>query len=219
MSSNAGSLRILLADDHDVMRQGTRMLIERQPGWEVCGLASTGREAVAQADELKPNVVIMDMTMPEMNGLDAAIEIKRRVPESEILMFTAHEDEGLVQDAFEAGIKSVVFKSEAYDFLVKAIKALSEHQPFFAPKASEILFSKITDPTGARSERGPRLTGREREIVQLVAEGKSNKAIAETLGISDRTVEAHRASVLRKLNLDSVAALVRYAIRHKLIAA
>ena len=211
MSSNAGSLRILLADDHDVMRQGTRMLIERQPGWKVCGLASTGREAVEQADALNPNVVIMDMTMPEMNGLDAAIEIKRRVPESEILMFTAHEDEDLVQDAFEAGIKSVVFKSEAYDFLVKAIKALSEHQPFFAPKASEILFSKINDPTGAGSERGPRLTGREREIVQLVAEGKSNKAIAEALGISDRTVETHLANAYIKLGVQSKLELARRA--------
>src|SRR3982751_858625 len=102
MNSNGGSLRILLADDHDVMRQGTRLLIERQTGWKVCGLASTGREAVTLADELNPHVVIMDMAMPEMNGLDAAIQIKRRVPESEILMFTAHEDEDLVHDAFEA---------------------------------------------------------------------------------------------------------------------
>src|SRR6266513_3354707 len=160
MTSDGGPLRILLADDHDVMRQRTRLLIERQPGWEVCGLASTGREAVAQADELKPNVVIMDMTMPEMNGLDAAIEIKRRVPESESLMLTAHEEEDLGHDAFASGVKSVVFKSEAYDFLVKAIKALSEHKPFFAPKASEILFSKLIDPTGA--ERGPILSARER---------------------------------------------------------
>jgi DNA-binding NarL/FixJ family response regulator len=217
MSTNRDSLRILLADDHDVMRQGIRLLIERQPGWEVCGLASTGREAVAQASELKPDVVIMDMTMPELNGLDAAIEIKRRVPESEVLMFTAHEDEDLVREAFEAGIKSVVFKSEAYDFLVEAIKALSLHKPFFAPRSSEILFSKIVD----RTEAGPvpRLSTREREILQMLAEGKSNKAVADALGISIRTVEAHRANILRKLKLDSVAALVRYAIRHRLVAA
>src|SRR2546423_5536696 len=187
MSSNAGSLRILLADDHDVMRQGNRMLIERLPGRKVCGLASTGREAVAQADELNPNVVIMDMTMPEMNGLDAAIEIKRRVPESEILMFTAHEDEDLVQDAFEAGIKSVVFKSEAYDFLVKAIIALSEHQPFFAPRASEILFSKISGPTGTGSERRGRYSRRGGGSVELVAEGKRNKTTREKLGSSRPT--------------------------------
>lgn len=199
------------------MRQGTRALIERHPGWEVCGLASTGRDAVAQADQLKPDVIIMDMTMPELNGLDAAIQIKRRLPESEILMFTAHEDDDLVRDAYEAGLKSVVFKSEAYDFLVEAIKSLSLHKPFFTPKASEILFSKMVDQTGARGEPRQRLSAREREIVQLVAEGKSNKAVANELGISVRTAETHRATILRKLKLDSIAALVRYAIRHKLV--
>jgi two-component system response regulator NreC len=217
-SMGARPLRILLADDHDVMRQGTQALIERQPGWKVCGLAATGREAVEQADKLRPDVVVIDMTMPEMNGLDAAIQIKHRVPESEVLMFTAHEDEELVREAFEAGLKSVVFKSEAYAFLVEAIRALAEHKPFFAPKASEILFSKVLDPAEGQRTRGHRLSGREREIVQLVAEGKSNKAAADVLGISARTVEAHRATIQRKLGVDSVAGLVRYAIRNKIVA-
>lgn len=217
--SNTASIRILLADDHDVMRQGTRALIERQPGWEVCGLASTGREAVAQANQLKPDIVVMDMSMPELNGLDAAVLIKKQRPDTEVVMFTAHEEDDLVRDAFEAGLKSVIFKSEAYECLVEAIQSLSRHKAFFSPKISEILFSKVIERTSSQNEPGQRLSTREREVVQLVAEGKSNKEVAEALGISIRTAETHRAAILRKLKLDSVASLVRYAIRNKLIAA
>ena len=217
--TKTASLRILLADDHDVMRQGTRALIERQPGWEVCGVASTGREAVAQANELKPDIVVMDMAMPELNGLDAAVLIKRERPKTEVVMFTAHEEDDLVRDAFEAGLKSVIFKSEAYECLVEAIQSLSQHKPFFSPKIAEILFSKVIEPNPIQNEPGQRLSTREREVVQLVAEGKSNKEVAEALGISIRTAETHRAAILRKLKLDSVASLVRYAIRNKLIAA
>jgi len=215
-------LRILIADDHDVMRQGTRAVIERQPGWEVCGVAATGREAVERARELKPDIVIIDMTMPELNGLDAAGQIRRRLPGTEILMFTAHENDALIRDAFEAGVKSFILKSEAHNFLVQAIESLAKHKPFFTTKVSEILFSKILNRAeGSRdaSEPGQRLSAREREIVQLIAEGKSNKEVAEALGISVRTAETHRASVLRKLNLNSVADLVRYAIRNKIIEA
>jgi two-component system response regulator NreC len=219
MTTNTASLRILLADDHDVMRQGTRALIERQPGWEVCGLASTGREAVAQANELKPDIVVMDMSMPELNGLDAAVLIKKQRPDIEVVMFTAYEEDDLVRDAFEAGIKSVIFKSEAYECLVEAIQALSQHKAFFSPKVGELLFSKFNETNPVPNETGQRLSTREREVVQLVAEGKSNKEVAEALGISIRTAETHRAAILRKLKLDSVASLVRYAIRNKLIAA
>ena len=215
-------LRILIADDHDVMRDGTRSLIERQPGWEVCGLAATGREAVAQAIELQPDIVIMDMSMPELNGLDAAVQIRRRLPRTEILMFTAHETEDLVREVFEAGAKSFIYKSDAHEFLVDAIQSLSQHKPFFTSKVSEILFANLLnrpDGNSHRSEPGQRLTGREREIVQLVAEGQSNKEVAGKLGISVRTAETHRAHILRKLNLDSIAGLVRYAIRNKMIEA
>src|SRR5204863_3049916 len=152
MTSNAGSLRILLADDHDVMRQGTRALIERQPGWEVCGLASTGREAVALARQLKPDIVVMDMAMPELNGLDAAILIKREQPNTEVVMFTAHEEDDLVRDAFKAGLKSVIFKSEAYECLVEAIQSLSRHNAFFSAKVSEILFSNVGERNNTQSE-------------------------------------------------------------------
>jgi DNA-binding NarL/FixJ family response regulator len=216
------TLRILVADDHDVMREGTRAVIERQPGWELCGLAATGREAVAQAILLQPDIVIMDMTMPELNGLDAAVQIKRRLPGTEILMFTGHETDELIREAFQAGVKSFIFKSEAHTYLVEAIESLSRHKPFFTSKVSEILFADIltrSEKTSGADHPGKRLSTREREIVQLLAEGKTNKEVGDMLGISVRTAETHRASVLRKLSLDSVASLVRYAVRNKIIEA
>jgi two-component system response regulator NreC len=216
------TLRILIADDHDVMRQGTQSVIERQPGWEVCGFASTGREAVTKAAELQPDIVIMDMTMPELNGLDAAVQIKRCAPKTEILMFSGHASDQLIREVFEAGVKSFISKAEAHTHLVEAIESLSRHKPFFTNYVSEIMFSNILNRAqGSRdaAEPGQRLSLREREIVQLIAEGSSNKAIAETLSISVRTAEAHRANILRKLNLDSVADLVRYAVRNTIIEA
>lgn len=218
----APPLRILIADDHDVMREGTRAVIERQPGWEVCGMAATGREAVAEAIRLQPDIVIMDMSMPDLNGLDAAVQIKRRLPPTEILMFTAHETDDLIREVFEIGVKSFIFKSEAHTYLVDAIQSLSLHKPFFTNKVSEILFADILNrsPKGSKgTQPGQRLSAREREIVQLLAEGKSNKEVADALGISVRTAETHRASILRKLGLDSIASLVRYAIRNKIIEA
>ena len=221
MITTKTTVRILIADDHDVVCQGARAVIERQPGWEVCGVAATGREAVEQAFALKPDVVVMDMSMPELNGLNAAKQIKRRLPKTEILIFTAHKNDELIREVFEAGVKSFIFKSEAHHFLVEAIQSLSQHKPFFTNKVSEVLFADILN----RSERDPsrsrpgQLSTREREIVQLVSEGRSNKAVADALGISVRTAEAHRGSILRKLNLDSVASLVRYAIRNKMIEA
>jgi DNA-binding NarL/FixJ family response regulator len=216
------SLRILIADDHDVMRQGTQSVVERQPGWEVCGFASTGREAVAKAAELEPDIVIMDMTMPELNGLDAAIQIKRRAPKTEILMFTGHATDQLIREVFGAGVKSFINKAEAHTCLVEAIESLSRHKPFFTNDVSEILFSNIlnrAEGSQDAAEPGQRLSLREREIVQLLAEGKSNKEVGEALAISVRTAETHRASILRKLNLNSLADLVRYAVRNKIIEA
>jgi DNA-binding NarL/FixJ family response regulator len=204
------------------MREGTRAVIERQSGWEVCGTAATGREAVAEAIRLQPDIVIMDMSMPDLNGLDAAAQIKRRVPPTEILMFTAHETDELIRAAFEAGVKSFIFKAEAHTYLIDAIRSLSQHKPFFTNKVSEILFADILNrsPKGANgTQPGQRLSAREREIVQLLAEGKSNKEVGDVLGISVRTTETHRASILRKLSLDSIASLVRYAIRNKMIEA
>ncbi|HEY2138560.1 MAG TPA: response regulator transcription factor [Chthoniobacterales bacterium] len=212
-------LRILIADDHALLREGTRVVIDREPGWEICGQASNGREAVEQAIALKPDIVILDMTMPELNGLDAAVQIMRQVPGTEVAMLSAYGSEDLIRSAFGAGVKSFILKTEAEDFLVDAVKSLAQHERFLTPRVSQILFSGLRDaPTGG-AELGPtqRLTTREREVVQLLAEGKANKEVAEKLQISVRTAENHRASILRKLGLDSVADLVRYAIRNQLI--
>jgi two-component system, NarL family, response regulator NreC len=212
---NATPLRILVADDHDFIRQGTCAVLERQPGWEVCGLAANGREAVARASQLKPDIVVMDMTMPELNGLDAAVQIKRRLPETEIVLLSAHQSEEVIRSAFKAGVKSFIFKTEAHHLLVESVQALARHQVFLTPRVSEILLSDVIDSDQAKG--GKRLSAREREIVQLIAEGKTNNEVADALAIGVRTAENHRASIMRKLGANSVADLVRYAIRNKLI--
>ncbi|PZR75880.1 MAG: DNA-binding response regulator [Chthoniobacterales bacterium] len=214
------TVRILIADDHDVVREGTRAILERQPGWEICGIATTGREAVDLAAAHDPDVVVMDMSMPDLNGLDAARQIKRRRPQTEILIFTAHQTDELVREVFEAGAKSFIFKSDGHIHLVDAVRSLSQHKPYFTNKVSEVLFADILNRSATKpgaEQSGMRLTGREREVVQLLAEGKSNKEVAEGLGISIRTAETHRATVMRKLGLNSVADLVRYAIRNHMI--
>src|ERR1700730_2038903 len=220
MTTITPPLRILIADDHDVMREGTRAVIERQPGWEVCGVAATGGEAVEKAFALKPDIVVMDMTMPKLNGLDAAVQIKRRLPQTEIVIFTAHQTDEVILAVFEAGAKSFIFKSDDQQFLVDAIQSLSQHRPFVTDKVSKVLFAEFLNrsedkPDAAQTSK--RLTAREREIVQLLAQGRSNKEIAGALGISVRTAENHRASVLSKLSLDSLADLVRYAIRNNIV--
>lgn len=212
---SATTLRILVADDHDFIRQGTCAVLERQPGWEICGLAANGREAVVQASALKPDIVVMDMTMPELNGLDAAVQIKRRLPETEIVLLSAHQSEEVIRSAFKAGVKSFIFKTEAHHLLVESVQALARHQVFLTPKVSEILLSDVIDSD--RAQGGRRLSAREREIVQLIAEGKTNNEVADALAITVRTAENHRASIMRKLGAGSVAGLVRYAIRNKLI--
>jgi two-component system response regulator NreC len=218
MTNSTPRVRILIADDHALLREGTRAVIAREPGWEVCGLASNGREAVAKAIKLKPDVVILDMTMPELNGLDAAIQIKRQLPETEIAMLSAYGSEDLIRSAFKAGVKSFIVKTEAEEFLVEAVKLLARHQPFLTPRVAQVL-SSIDSSQGhqAGSEPGERLSAREREVMQLITEGRSNREVAAVLNVSVRTVENHRAKVLRKLNVDSVPDLVRYAIRNKMI--
>jgi DNA-binding NarL/FixJ family response regulator len=215
------TVRILVADDQDVMREGARAVIERQPGWEVCGFATTGCEVVVQTFALEPDIVLMD-NMPGLNGLDAARQIKRRLPKTEILIFTGHQTDEMIREFFEAGAKSFIFKSEAHHFLVDAIQSLSVHKPFFTKKVADVLFAAMLDRSeiGAHAtQTSKRLTGREREIVQLLSEGLSNKAVAGALGVSLRTAETRRASVLRKLGLDSIASLVRYAIRNRIVEA
>jgi DNA-binding NarL/FixJ family response regulator len=216
------SLRILIADDHDVVREGVRALIERQPGWEVCGQAANGVAAVALAESLKADVVVLDMAMPELNGLEAARQIKKALPSTEALILTGHENDDLIREVFESGVKSYILKSEAGLHLVAAIRALAQHKPYFTSSVSEVLFARILQKSSAHrpaDDSGDGLTARERETVQLLAEGKSNKDVADKLGISLRTAETHRAAVMRKLRVDSLAGLVRYAIRHHIIEA
>jgi DNA-binding NarL/FixJ family response regulator len=214
-------VRILIADDHEVVREGMRALIEHEPNWEVCGVATNGQEAVDAAKKLKPEVVVLDMTMPELDGLGAVRQIKRALPNTEVVIFSAHHSEEVIEQVFEAGAKSYIQKSDAGRHLVTAIKSLAEHKPFFTPEISEILFAKFLSAGSwkKQSRMEHSLTTREREIVRLLAEGHSNKDIASSLGISVRTAETHRATLMRKLDLDSIAALVRYAIRNNIIDA
>jgi two-component system response regulator NreC len=216
-----GSLRILIADDHEVVRDGMRALIEHEPGWEVCGMATNGQEAVDSAKKLKPEIVVLDMTMPELDGLTALRQIKQALPNTEVVIFSAHHSEDVIEQLFDAGAKSYIQKSDAGRHLVTAIKSLAEHKPFFTPEISEILFAKFLSTGSGKKQSGldHGVTAREREIVRLLAEGKSNKEIASSLGISIRTAETHRATLMRKLGVDSVSALVRYAIRNNIIEA
>jgi DNA-binding NarL/FixJ family response regulator len=214
-------IRVLIADDHQVMRRGVRAVVELLPGWEVCGEASTGREAVAMAEKLKPGIVVMDVTMPELNGLEATRQIKKNAPATEVLMFTGLETEDLVRQVFEAGARSYILKTDGREQLETALKALAEHKPYFTTKIGEILFARFLEgkPRGEEDSTVGRLTDREREIVQLLAEGGSNKEVADALGISVKTVETHRAAVMKKLKFNSFSDLVRYAIRNNIISA
>jgi DNA-binding NarL/FixJ family response regulator len=213
-------LRILLADDHEVVREGVRRLIEKETGWEVCGEAGDGRKAVALAVQLNPDVVVLDMAMPELNGLEAARQIKGALPKTEVLIFTGEESEQVIHEVFAAGARSYILKSDIGGHLVAAIRALGEHKHYFTNRISEIVFARYFDgESGAGKDKTEGLTPREREIVQLLGEGKSNKAAGAVLGISIKTVETHRAAAMRKLRLDSFADLVRYAVRNKIIAA
>jgi two-component system, NarL family, response regulator NreC len=220
MPASPSPLRILIADDHALIREGTAVVIGREPGWEVCGQAANGREAVAQAIALEPDVVVLDMTMPELNGLDAAIQIKRQLPKTEVMLLSGYGSEELVHAAFKAGVKSFVLKTGAEELLLEAIKSLAQHKPFLTPTVAQMLLSPVPAPNnGSADDADPatHLSAREREVLQFTAEGKTNKEVATALNIGVRTAENHRASILRKLNLNSAAELVRYAIRNKMI--
>ena len=217
---NLKKLRILLADDHEIVRQGVRALIQGEIEWEICGEAVDGRNAIALAERLVPDVVVMDLGMPELNGLDAARQIKRALPKTEVLIFTGEESEQLIHEVFAAGARSYILKSDIGAHLVTAIRALGQHKHYFTNRISEIVFARyLDDASGAGKDKTEGLTPREREIVQLLAEGKSNKEAGAALGISIKTVETHRSSTMRKLRLNSFADLVRYAIRNKIISA
>lgn len=206
--------RILIADDHDVVRSGLRAILEAQADWEVVGEATTGREAIDKALALKPDIVVMDYGLPLMNGIDVTRNVKTRLPGTEVLIFTMHDTDELIRDALEAGARGFLLKSDAKRFLIAAIECLSVHKPFFTSKVSDTLLASYLS-TG----RAPHsvLSDREKSVVQLIAEGLTNKKIAEVLSISIKTVETHRASAMRKLQIDTTATLIRYAIKNKMV--
>ena len=217
-----GTLRILVADDHEMVRRGLRSLLQPHPGWTVCGEAVDGRQAVDMARELNPDIVILDLTMPLLSGLEATSRIHKALPRCEILILTMHDSEQLMRDVLTAGARGYVLKADAGSLIVTAVEALSRHQPFFTSGLSDILLKSYLDREGTTGQAAPDsgiLTPRECEIVQLVAEGKSSKEIAAIAGISDQTVETHRANLMRKLNIHSLSEIVRYAIRNKMIEA
>jgi DNA-binding NarL/FixJ family response regulator len=204
-------LRILLADDHEMVRKGLRATIEGRAGWEICGEARTGREAVAKARELRPDVVIMDISMPELNGREATQQIRAALPRTEVLILTMHDSERLMRDVLNAGAQGYMLKTDAGEHLLAALQSLAEHKPYLTSKASAVVLQGYLNP---ETKESPELTPREREIVQLIAEGKSTKEVAEVLGISVKTADTHRSNLMRKLNLHSTAEVVSYAYRN-----
>jgi DNA-binding NarL/FixJ family response regulator len=208
-------VRILVADDHHVVRTGLRALLESKSGWQVCAEAANGREAVEKARELKPDVAVLDIGMPLLNGVEATRQIRKLSPKTEILILTMHDSDLLVQEVLAAGALGYILKDDADRNLIAAVDSLRRHKPFLSSRVSEAALSAGA-PEGERPSRS-RLTPRQREILQLLAEGKSNKEVAAALGISVKTAETHRANIMLKLNFHSITELVRYAVRNKII--
>lgn len=210
-------LRLIVADDHEVVRKGVRALLESQAGWSVLEEAGDGREAVEKAERLRPDVVVLDISMPGLNGFEATRQIRKVSPDSEVLILTMHDSEQVVRDVLLAGARGYVLKSDVGRDLVAAVDALSKHRPFVTSRVAEMVLDRYLR-SQAREGTGPALlTTREQEVVQLLAEGKSNKEVAGALGISLKTAETHRANIMRKLRFSSLSDLVRYAIRNKIV--
>jgi DNA-binding NarL/FixJ family response regulator len=216
-SISSRPLRVLVVDDHDLVRQGLRFMLEAQPEWVICGEAATGQEAIDLTRQLHPNVVLIDIHMPGMDGLQATREILAINSQIEVLILTIDESQEIVQAATEAGARGIVMKSDAARDLMTAVAAMARHEPFFTPKTSQVIAQGLTRPLGNDPGAPAEITGREREVIVLVADGHSNKEIGAALSISSKTVESHRSNVMRKLGLRSTAELVRYAVRNQLV--
>ncbi len=222
MPHQPSTIKVLIADDHDVVREGLKTLLAARKDFEVCGEAATGREAVALAKEHKPHVAVLDFSMPELNGLEATRQIRKALPETEVLILTMHDSETLAREVLAAGARGFLLKTHAKRHLVAAVDALAQHRPFFTGDVSALVLEAFLRPekhpakTGAPADR---LTPREREVVQLIAEGRTSKDIARELGLSVKTADAHRANVMRKLDLHSVSELTLYAVRNRIVQA
>jgi DNA-binding NarL/FixJ family response regulator len=214
------ALRILIADDHDIVREGLRRLLQAQPHWVICDEAATGREAVERARQHRPHVVVMDFSMPDLNGLEATRQIRAALPRTEVLILTMHDSEQLAHEILDAGARGFLLKTNAKQHLAAAVEALARHEPFFDAKVSTLLLDFFLKPGTAAAPRrigADRLTPREREIIQLIAEGRTSKEVAASLALSVKTVEAHRANIMNKLNVHSASQLVLYAVRNKIV--
>lgn len=212
-------MNILLADDHELILSGLKAILDSEPSWKVVGLARNGREAVQMTTKLHPHVAVLDISMPELNGIEATRQIRRVSPDTEVLILTMHSSEGIVREALEAGAKGFILKTDTNRLLKTAIESLASHKPFFTSNASDVLLHGYLAPSAKPGAKEPhcRLSPREHEVIQLLAEGHSSKEIATKLGVSVKTIESHRSNIMRKLNLHSVTELVRYAIRNGII--
>jgi len=219
--ANLNALRILIADDHEIVRRGLRSLLSSRAGWTVCAEAASGREAIALALQHRPDIVVMDISMPGLNGLEATRKVRKITPKPEVLILSLHYSDQLVREILDAGARGYLLKSDASRDLLRAIEALATRRTFFTSGAARMIVDGFCKPNSEASGTlvRERLSSREREIVQLLAEGKSSKEVAVTLGISVKTAETHRANIMRKLELHSVSELVRYAVRNQIIEA
>jgi len=212
------TFRILIADDHEIVRRGIRSLLENHPGWEVCGEAEDGRDAVNHASALNPDLVLLDIGMPNLNGLDAARQIISHSPMTSVLVLTIHDSEQVVREVLAVGARGFLLKSDAGRDLISAVEALQRHGTFFTSKVAEFVLEGYLNPHRAPEMRcRNRLTPREREVVQLLAEGKTSKEVAVALNLSVKTTETHRTNIMRKLDLHSVADLTIYAVRNGIV--
>jgi DNA-binding NarL/FixJ family response regulator len=214
------SLRLLVADDHEIVRKGLRSLLEAQPGWQVTAEASDGREAVEKAKEVKPDVTVLDIGMPSLNGLEAARQMLKNDARAKILILTMHESDPLIREVLDVGARGYVLKTDASRDLVTAVNAVRSNKTFFTAKVAQMVLEGYLDKKPRKDSVGTsngRLTPRQREIVQLLAEGKSSKEVAVALGLSVKTAETHRANIMRRLDCHSVSELVRYAVRNDII--
>lgn len=213
------ALRIMVADDHEVVRRGLRSLLEAQPGWQVCAEASDGREVLQKALELKPDIIVLDVAMPNLNGLETTRQVLKTNPKTRVLILTLHDSDQLIREVLSAGASGFLLKTDAARDLVSAVDALRQNKTYFTSRvASMVLNGFLKGGTGAiMSESISPLTPREREITQLLAEGKSTKEVATILGLSVKTAETHRSNIMRKLELHSVSELVLYAVRNNIV--